>query len=176
MEDILLHDLRPNTYESLENICPICLEKNLLTPFSTPGYNTPIFLSETNSDHDSDEANFVDVELSDNSRKNSLDFQELWTCDGCNKTFHLNCIVEWKQNKKKFTCPNCRKSHILDIDIININSNVNHQELTYDYTTCIKSVMFIILGGFIFILICFFSLITQGMFTKHNYRNFTTTQ
>ena len=161
MEDILLHDLRPNTYESLENICPICLEKNLFTPFSTPGYNTPITLSETNSEYDPDEENFVDVELSDNSRRNSQYFQELWTCDGCNKTFHLNCIVEWKQNKKKFTCPNCRKSHILDIDIVNINHRSNIIYINNRYTNCIKSVLFTILGLVIFIYICFFSVITR---------------
>lgn len=159
MEDMLLEESELVNYES---ICPICLEQI----FSTPEVSSK-------NNHKCDEEDFIGVELSDNSAQNSITVQELWTCDGCNQTFHLNCIVDWKKNKKNFTCPNCRKSHILDIDIVDLNHRSDIIYINNRYTNCIKSVLFIILGLVIFIFVCFFSVITQDIYINKLYRNVT---
>lgn len=160
MEDTLLEEFEPINCGSLERICPICLEQI---------FNTPEVSSKNNPE--CCEVNFVDIELSDNSPQNSITSRELWTCNKCNKEFHFNCIINWKRNKETFTCPTCREPQKLNIAIVDINRRSNIIYINNRYTNCIKSVLFIILGLVIFILVCFFSIITQRI--NKLYKNYT---
>jgi len=163
MNEILLNEIEPLNYESVDNLCLICLEPNNSTPI----------LSENNSGYNSDDNSFVDVELTDNSRKNNPRLQELWSCDECNKSFHLNCIIEWKKNKIKFTCPNCRKEHMLSVDEDDIINNYKPL-IYYDIKNIFSFAGFAIIGCGIFGLIIFFSVYNKSLFNnKFDKRNET---
>ena len=155
MNEILLNEIEPVNYESLDNLCLICLEPNKPTPI----------LSENNSEYSSDDNSFVDVELTDNSKENSPRYNELWSCNECNKSFHLNCIIEWKKEKLKFTCPNCRKEHMLIVNEVDI-TNKNEAVIDYNIKNICSFVGFAIIGCGIFGLIIFFSVYNQSLFNN----------
>lgn len=140
MNDSLLQHNNQQTYDTLDNICSICLE---------PLYSNYIELSIYNSDadsHDSTELVDVDLDSKHSSRENSM--TDLWTCNNCKNIFHLNCISEWKGNKTNFKCSICRQSHILEIIQINIDSPPS-------YKLIINFIIFILLLIIISLLVIF---------------------
>jgi len=150
------------TYNTDRDVCPICLEsinelRIILSPVSSIHSNSP------NSENSEDLVS-VDLESSDTSRQNSTN--DIWVCDTCNKEFHLNCIIDWKGNKKKFNCPYCRSLHILDIDIVNIDNNVN---ITNSYCDNIGNI-WRLLSAVILVIIFLFIVVVSVLFTKHIFK------
>ncbi len=148
------------TYNTDRDVCPICLEHiNELRLILSPVSNS---CNNSSSNENSEDFVSVDLESQGSSRQNSVN--DLWVCDKCNKEFHLNCIVNWKGKKKRFNCPNCRSSHILDIDIVNIDKKTckiktlckTHSENIYK-----------VLTTFLLLLILFFIILGSVLFTKH---------
>ena len=162
-ETLLSSELVSYNTNETDNICPICLEsinelRIILSPVSSIHSNSPN--SENNFDLVS-----VDLESHDSSRQNSIN--DLWVCNRCNKEFHLNCIVDWKGEKKNFRCPYCRSSHILDIDIVNIDNN--DVSITKSYCDNIENICRL-LSTVILVIIFLFIVIISVLFTKHIFK------
>ena len=55
---------------------------------------------------------------------------ELWECEGCNSSFHQDCIDTWKSNSRTYTCPTCRKTYV--------NSSFRVKKTVFKSIMCIK--------------------------------------
>ena len=172
MDDSLLNN-QLQSYKSFENICSICLDNMIFYPaalLATPDNDSysDIELSDIEAPEQSENlsviteenSDLISIDLSseDNSRHNSIN--NLWICNNCDNTFHLNCISKWGKNKLYFNCPICRKKHSLQITEINTDITVWNKD-------CIDLLLFII-ASITFIIIIFLILFIPWIQKKYN--------